>query len=242
MNPIIAANWKLNLTKSDVLELITNINENMTDIDGLELIISPSYPYLELVSSTLKKGMVAAQNMALYERGAYTGEVSGEMIKSCGASHVILGHSERRHTFNETNDMIKVKLSHCRQLGLTPILCVGETLAERNSGQLKSVIESQLAVLSEFSGPYYIAYEPVWAIGTGETATPEIANDVHAFIRGIIGKNIPILYGGSVNEKNIEGLLSMPSIDGALIGGASLKATEFSSILSISNSLERTSK
>ena len=138
----------------------------------------------------------------------------------------------------ETNDMIQKKLNLCKQYQLTPILCVGETLEERNSGQVKSVISNQLNVIREYDEVFYIAYEPVWAIGTGQTATPEIAEDVHAFIRKEVGEGIPILYGGSVNANNVDALLKMPSINGALIGGASLKLDEFTTIMQIANELE----
>ncbi len=242
MNPIIAANWKMNLTKSEVELFINKSNQIMASLTNIDLIIGPAFPYLNLVANQLLNGEVAAQNISEFKSGAFTGDVSAEMIKSCGVNTVILGHSERRHKFNETNDMIKNKLNLCETYNLKPILCVGETLEERKSGQLEHVIKTQLDVLTPFKHEYYIAYEPVWAIGTGETATPEIAEDVHAYIRNIIGNQPPILYGGSVNSKNIEGLLKMPNIDGALIGGASLKIDEFSEILSISNALERVSK
>ena len=242
MNPIIAANWKMNLTKTEATDLISQINATMDSLTNVELIIGPGHCYLDLVQSTLKKGAVAAQNISEYTGGAYTGEISAQMAKSCGAAYAILGHSERRHVFHETNEMIRKKLDLCYGNGLVPIVCVGETLDERNAGELKTVINNQLDVLTDINDVYFIAYEPVWAIGTGETATPELAEEVHAHIRRIVGEGVPILYGGSVNANNIEGLLKMPNIDGALIGGASLKPDEFSQILTISTSLERVSK
>tara|TARA_A100001015_G_scaffold82410_1_gene91397 strand:+ start:4256 stop:4984 length:729 start_codon:yes stop_codon:yes gene_type:complete len=242
MNPIIAANWKMNLTKIEAANLINQVNETMDALDSVNLIISPSHCYLDLVQSALRKGAVAAQNVSEYKGGAYTGEISAQMAKSCGASYVILGHSERRHVFHESNEMIFEKLNLCYENDLIPIVCVGETLEERKSGQLKTVINNQLDILTGIDNDYLIAYEPVWAIGTGETATPELAEEVHAYIRSSVGDSIPILYGGSVNAKNIEGLLKMPNINGALIGGASLKVDEFSQILTIATTLERVSK
>ena len=227
MKPIIAANWKMNLTKSAAVELINSINGAMETLPNIELIIGPSHCYLDLVHSNLKIGHVSAQNVAEYSSGAYTGEISAEMASSCGASYAILGHSERRHVFHETNQMIQKKLALCSEHRLTPILCVGETLEERNAGELKTVIGNQLDVLNHTDDVFFVAYEPVWAIGTGETATPELAEEVHAYIRGIVGDGVPILYGGSVNSKNVEGLLSMPNINGALIGGRVLNQMSF---------------
>jgi len=239
MKPIIAANWKMNLTKSAAFDLIDHINNVMDDIDNIELILGPSHCFLDLASTHLKHGNIAAQNISEFSEGPYTGEVSAQMAKSCGASYAILGHSERRHVFHETNKMIQKKLAMCSENGLIPILCIGETLDQRNSGQLKTVINDQLDVLNHSTQDYFVAYEPVWAIGTGETATPELAEDVHAHIRSVVGDGVPILYGGSVNSINIDGLLSMPTINGALIGGASLKSDEFSNILRISRDIER---
>ncbi len=239
MDPIIAANWKMNLNSSEATQLIESINQAMSNKPEIDLIICPSFTYLNQVASQLTAGSIAAQNMSEFESGAYTGEISASMIQSSGASHVLLGHSERRHKFNETNDMIKQKLLLCEKHNLIPILCVGETLEERHAGLLNMVINEQLSVINDFKSKYYIAYEPVWAIGTGETATPETAEEVHAHIRKIVGEKTPVLYGGSVNANNIRDLLLMANINGALIGGASLKATEFSEIIKISHALER---
>lgn len=239
MDPIIAANWKMNLNLSEVKQLVESINQAMVSKPEVDLIICPSFTFLNQVATHLEVGKVAAQNISEFESGAYTGEISASMVQSVGASHVLLGHSERRHKFNETNEMIKQKLLICEKHNLTPILCVGETLEERHAGLLNMVINEQLSVIQDFNSPYYIAYEPVWAIGTGETATPETAEEVHSHIRNIVGESIPILYGGSVNASNIKELLLMANIDGALIGGASLKAAEFSEIIKISHALER---
>jgi len=238
MKPVIAANWKMNLDSKEMTTLINGVSSASTNYKNIELIISPSHCYLKDVSSELTNGQVASQTISEFDSGAYTGEVSAKMSKSCGASFTLLGHSERRYVFFETNDMIQKKLTLCKQYQLTPILCVGETLEERNSGQVKSVISNQLNVIREYDEVFYIAYEPVWAIGTGQTATPEIAEDVHAFIRKEVGEGIPILYGGSVNANNVDALLKMPSINGALIGGASLKLDEFTKIMQIADELE----
>ena len=236
MTPIIAANWKMNLKKNEVLHLLDTINQISNDC-AVELIVCSSHCYLDLVRSKLTQGSVGAQNISEHDMGAYTGEHSASMVKSCGASHVILGHSERRHLFGEINEQIRKKLTLCKQESLIPILCVGETLDERNAGQYKTVIQDQLSALDGIEDSVIIAYEPVWAIGTGETATPELADDAHAFIKECVGKDIPILYGGSVNETNAKQLLSMPNINGALIGGASLKSDVVSDILKISTSM-----
>ena len=239
MKPIIAANWKMNLGLNEVRELVSGISALTHPTSNIELIISPSSCYLTEVATNISNAVVAAQTISEFDSGAYTGEVSAKMARSCGATFSLLGHSERRHVFFETNKMIQQKLTQCKQHGLTPILCVGETLEERNAGQLKSVISNQLDVVANFDEVFYIAYEPVWAIGTGETATPEIAEEVHQFIKQTIGDGVPILYGGSVNQGNIEGLLTMPTIDGALVGGASLKLNEFKAMMEIASQLER---
>ena len=206
---------------------------------NLELIIAPPSCYIPTVSNQLNNVAISSQTISEFDSGAYTGEISAKMVKSCGAKFTLLGHSERRHVFFETNQMIREKLKRCEAVGLTPILCVGETLEERNSGEIKSIISNQLDVISDFTEVFYVAYEPVWAIGTGETATPEMAENIHQFIRKSIGEGIPILYGGSVNQGNVENLLKMPTIDGVLIGGASLKIDEFTTIMEIASKLER---
>lgn len=241
MKPVIAANWKMNLDKLGVDALINGIQGDIQAHESIEVIIAPSSCYLAQVGVALGRGQLAAQTIAEFNSGAYTGEVSAEMVKSLGATYTLLGHSERRHVFFETNDMIRRKVALCKQHQLTPILCVGETIEERNAGQLKSIISAQLDVITDYDEVFYIAYEPVWAIGTGETATPEMAEDVHKFIRESVGEGIPILYGGSVNSANIDGLLNMPNIDGALIGGASLKVDDFTKIMAIAAAKEEVS-
>ncbi|MGA0242081.1 MAG: triose-phosphate isomerase [Candidatus Marinamargulisbacteria bacterium] len=233
MKPIIVANWKMNLDYTEVTQWVTGVNQALSATDAVDVIVSPASCYLHTLASTLVGGDVAAQSISEFDMGAYTGEVSAKMAQSCGAKYALLGHSERRHVFFETNQMIKDKLALCKRYGIVPILCVGETIDERNAGQVKSVISNQLDVVSEYDDLFYVAYEPVWAIGTGQTATPDIAEEAHAFIQHVVGDGIPILYGGSVNSETIQSLLDKPSIDGALIGGASLAADSFSEILQI---------
>ena len=239
MKPVIAANWKMNLTQTEANTLVKAINKAPLGPENIELIIAPPAPYLNQVVQTLEKGQVAAQTVSEHASGAYTGEVSAKMVQSCGASMALLGHSERRHLFYETNDMIRSQLKQCRQWQLTPILCVGETIEERNAGNFKSIIGAQLDVILDYEDMFYIAYEPVWAIGTGKTASSEQAQEVHQFIRGVlsdlhgdeIARQVRIQYGGSVKPGNARELMSQPDIDGALVGGASLDAKNFSEII-----------
>ena len=238
MKPVIAANWKMNLDINGASRLVSN-EESIQDHHEIDVILAPASCYLSFVNEHKGRASLAAQTISEFSNGAYTGEVSAQMVKSLGATHTLLGHSERRHTFFETNDMISKKVTLCKQFQLTPILCVGETIEERNAGQLKSIISAQLDVITQYDEFFMVAYEPVWAIGTGETATPEMAEDVHKFIRESVGEGIPILYGGSVNSGNIDGLLDMPNIDGALIGGASLKVDEFTKIMAIAAAKEQ---
>ncbi|MBL6723424.1 MAG: triose-phosphate isomerase [Candidatus Margulisbacteria bacterium] len=237
MGPIIAANWKMNLVKDQVVDWIDKINQSQALEQDVSLIVCPAHCYLTMLQGSLTWGHIGCQHVSEHSEGAYTGGHSAAMVKSCGAEYAIVGHSERRHIFGETNADIKAQLRQCHDAGLTPILCVGETIEQRQSGQFESVIVDQLSVLSSQPNPIIIAYEPVWAIGTGETATPEQANDAHAFIKQHVDNKSPVLYGGSVNASNCEGLLSMPSIDGALVGGASLKPDVFSDIMRISSTL-----
>lgn len=244
----IAGNWKMNLTLDVAGDLARKLCGEMKNMgDTVEVGVCPPFVYLKDICEILKdsKIYVGAQNMHSEESGAFTGEVSGAMIKDIGCSHVIIGHSERRTIFNETDSMVNSKLKTALSLGLNPIMCVGEKLEEREAGTTEDVVGSQMSgglngLTSEQVGSLTIAYEPVWAIGTGKTATPEQANEVHAFIRSLITKDygndvaqsIRIQYGGSVNAKNAKELLSRPEIDGALVGGASLDAESFLSIIS----------
>jgi triosephosphate isomerase len=215
----------------------------------VEVIVIPPSCYLGLVKDALGNSSVAlgAQNMYPAEKGAYTGELSGTMLKAVGCDYVLCGHSERRALFGETSEWVGNKVAWAHRNGLTPILCVGETLEERDAGRVEIIISNQLSAglkdLDEMQiGQMLIAYEPVWAIGTGRTATPEQAQDVHAFIRGQLVKRIGeststqvrILYGGSVKPQNAAALLAQPDIDGALVGGASLDLASFTAIIDCS--------
>jgi triosephosphate isomerase len=226
------------------LELCDGIVSDLQASDRVELLVCPPFPYLESTGRKLAGTSVSlgAQNVSEHASGAYTGEVSAGMLKDLGCEYVIVGHSERRAMMHESNEVVARKFRAAQGEALTPILCVGETLEERTSGRMEEVVAAQLrAVLDEVGvdalGTAVIAYEPVWAIGTGRTATPEQAQEVHRHIRNIlaaldvdIADGVQILYGGSVKGDNASGLFSMPDIDGGLIGGASLKAGEFLAI------------
>lgn len=244
---VIAGNWKMNKTLSESVELISGLKNAINDVEiNCDVIICPPFTNLETASTLLKDTVIklGAQNMHFEDSGAFTGEISANMLLSVGVEYVILGHSERRAIFGETNEMINKKVRKAIESGLKPILCVGETLEERESGTMKNVIESQVkGGLQNISAgdmeKIIIAYEPVWAIGTGKTASPEQAQEVHEFIRGLlaelysneIAENSTIQYGGSVKPENAATLLSMNDIDGALVGGACLKAESFAAII-----------
>ena len=202
---------------------------------GVEVAVCPPYPYLEQVSSRLAGTPIAwgAQNLSEHASGAYTGEVAAAMLKDFGCRYVIVGHSERRQLYGEADAQVAAKFAAAQGAGLTPILCVGETLAERESGETERVVARQLdAVLNKSDfGSAVLAYEPVWAIGTGRNATPEQAQAVHRFLRERVGPVTRILYGGSVKAQNAAALFAMPDVDGGLIGGASLAAKEFIEIV-----------
>jgi triosephosphate isomerase len=241
---LVAGNWKMNGSTAANLELCDGIVSDLPTSDRVELLVCPPFPYLESTGRKLAGTSVrlGAQNVSEHASGAYTGEVSAGMLKDLCCEYVIVGHSERRAMMHESNEVVARKFSAAQREALTPILCVGETLEERTSGRMEEVVAVQLqAVLDEVGvdafGAAVIAYEPVWAIGTGRTATPEQAQEVHRHIRNIlaaldvdIADGVQILYGGSVKGDNASGLFSMPDIDGGLIGGASLKAAEFLAI------------
>lgn len=243
---LIAGNWKMNLLRDSSVALVHGLLDTLADNDKAEVAVCPPAVYLHDVGAALRGSQVGlgAQNMHAAESGAYTGEVSGSMLKDLGCAYVILGHSERRQLFGETDAGVNEKISVAFSHGLTPIVCVGETLEQREAGTTAEVIATQirgsLAGLSaEAGGKLVIAYEPVWAIGTGKTATPEQAEEVHAQIRGLLGElfgpevaeTIRIQYGGSVKPGNAAELLGQPNIDGALVGGASLEAESFAAIV-----------
>lgn len=242
--PIIAGNWKMNNTIEEAGDLIRNLLPLIEKRDR-EVIVCPSFVCLSEVAKLLEGSEVVlgAQNMHYEDKGAYTGEVSPIFLKEVGVSYVIIGHSERRHIFGEKDEFINKKVKAALKYGLNPILCVGETLEEREKGITYDIIKTQidrglLGLKNENMAKLVIAYEPVWAIGTGKTATKEDANEVISYIRRLlyekfdkkVGDNTRILYGGSVKPSNIKGFMDMDEIDGALVGGASLNAEDFSQI------------
>ena len=237
----IAGNWKMHKTAGEAVELAKSLVSELKGC-GEKIMIAPAFTSLQAVAQVVKGTdiLLGAQNMASEEQGAHTGEVSVLMLKDLGVKAVILGHSERRHTYGEGDALVNRKVRLALAHGLEPILCVGETLQERESGRLESVIGTQLKEgLKDVSPADFsrvtIAYEPVWAIGTGKTATPQDADSVHAYIRKVVAglygdaaaKSVCIQYGGSVKGDNAAALMAMPNIDGALVGGASLKAETF---------------
>ena len=243
---IVAGNWKMNASKDSVDNLIKDL---LTGMDGItsEVLVCAPFPYLAQVELLIQgsKVMLGAQNLNTNASGAYTGEVSADMIKDFGARHVIVGHSERRSLYGETSAMVAEKTKAALNAGLTPLLCIGESIEQRDSGNTEAVIEKQLSAVIELVGieafnQIIVAYEPVWAIGTGVTATPEQAQEAHLFIRSLLAKNdesvaqkTPILYGGSMNASNASELISCADIDGGLIGGAALKAEDFLQICKV---------
>jgi triosephosphate isomerase len=238
----VAGNWKMNGTRESVTELVATVTESSPF--QCETLICPPTIFLPHVSGLLEGNSIVlgAQNIDSHRSGAYTGEVSASMVKEFGCEYVLVGHSERRTMFGETDKDVVAKYGAVLDAGLIPILCVGETLDQRNAGKTREVVSGQLdAVMQEFSPQEFfagiIAYEPVWAIGTGETATPELAGEIHGNIRAILGEKdedlaiqMRVLYGGSVNPANAAGLMAETDIDGALVGGASLVGTDFVAI------------
>ena len=240
--PFIAGNWKMYLDAKSGAGLAKAIAGGTAGVKDRDVLICPSYPLLSEVAAAVAGSRVwlGAQNLYCEKEGAFTGEVSAGQLLSVSCSHVIIGHSERRHVFKENDELINKKVLFSLAQGLKPVLCVGELLEERESGGTETVVKDQIkkgldGVKKEQMASLTVAYEPVWAIGTGKTATPEDADGVHAFIRGLVGgiygggvaDDLRILYGGSVKPDNIDGLMKKPNIDGALVGGASLKADSF---------------
>lgn len=250
--PLIAGNWKLNNTIAQATTLASSIKNTIGGNNDVDIVIAPVFTALAAVTEVCSGStiMVAAQNCHCIDSGAFTGEVSAPLLADVGCSHVIIGHSERRQLFGETDHFINAKSHAALKAGLTAIICVGETLTERESGDLFDVITRQTTLaLNEITATntehIVIAYEPVWAIGTGKTATSEEAAEVHAFIRGIltglygqdIANSIRIIYGGSVKPNSIGELMAEPDIDGALVGGASLTASDFCAIVNYPKTL-----
>lgn len=256
MRPIIiAGNWKMHKTYAEAKEFFYEISDWRRDFpDHIQVLIFPPSLYLIDAIEICKQANIGigAQNIYYKDFGAFTGEISAKMIREAGATHAIVGHSERRYIFHETDNEVNLKLKSVIANELTAIICVGETGEEREAGETLQVLERQLKegfrdIPSKNTDKIVVAYEPVWAIGTGKTATPEIAEDAHKFIRDWIGKNygaessliVPILYGGSVDVKNIKDLLLQPDIDGALIGGASLRIDDFKKMIEIAEKIAK---
>ncbi len=244
--PLIAGNWKMYKTSDEAVSAARAIKALVADTTAVEIMIAPTYTALAQVSAEIQHSNIAlgAQNMHWAAEGAYTGEISAGMLRSCGCSHVILGHSERRQYFNETDPDINRKLRSAVEAGLIPVFCIGETEEQRDAGQTFSVLDKQVlnGLESFVSGDVQsliVAYEPVWAIGTGKTATTDQAQEVHAYLRSRFAKHfdqgfaqrLRILYGGSVKPSNIKELMAMPDVDGALVGGASLDPESFSKLV-----------
>lgn len=242
---IIAGNWKMNGTVAETEALLTALLAGKSRTERATVVVCPPFTSLQTTCNVLQGShiLVGGQDMSEHPKGAFTGEISAEMLLTLGVTFVILGHSERRQYHAEPDDLINRKAKAALSAGLTPIICVGETLTERESGRTEQIVGTQVdGVLAGFGEvelrKIVLAYEPVWAIGTGRTATPEMAQQVHRFIRERVGRidsgaaaKVPLLYGGSVKADNAKSLLSEPDIDGALVGGASLKADEFIGII-----------
>tara|TARA_Y100000310_G_scaffold341089_1_gene439086 strand:+ start:22918 stop:23625 length:708 start_codon:yes stop_codon:yes gene_type:complete len=235
MKPLIAANWKMNKDSKEATDFIDEFKPLIKDNKN-DIVICPPYTALNEVNKAIKNTNIklGAQNMHFEKEGAFTGEVSASMLKDV-CEYVILGHSERRQIFNETDELINKKVKSALKNKLKPILCIGETLEQRNSNQTMKIVENQLKnCLSGISEKnVVIAYEPIWAIGTGKTATPEQAEEVHKFIRDLLNENIRIIYGGSMKPDNAKELLSKPNINGGLVGGSSLDAKSFAEICNV---------
>ena len=244
--PLIAGNWKLFKTIGEATAMVGELKPLVAGTNGVEIVVAPVFTAISKVADALACSNinVSAQDCYWEEEGAFTGEVAPKLLKDAGCSHAIIGHSERRQYFGETDGTVNKKAKAAIAAGLTAIVCVGETLAEREADRTFAVIETQvLGALAGFSAEQLartvIAYEPVWAIGTGKTASDDQAQEVHAFIRGLVAKQfgqpvadaVRILYGGSVKPENVKGLMSRADIDGALVGGASLKADSFAAIV-----------
>lgn len=246
--PFIAGNWKMNKTITEAIELVNNLKRELVDIQEADIVVCPVFTALSEVSDLVVDSNIGlgAQNLYWQDSGAFTGEVSAPMLKDAGCQYVIIGHSERRKYFGETDETVNKKIKAALKIGLSPIVCVGETLEEREAGKTIEVVKAQLSggfeKIEDLSN-ITIAYEPVWAIGTGKTATPDQAQEVHKFIREWISRkysaqvaeSLRILYGGSVKPSNTKELMNQEDIDGSLVGGASLEAASFVEI--VKNSL-----
>jgi len=244
--PFIAGNWKMNLTSSESRDLASSLVNSCGQLEGIDMALAPPATFLNVVLQAVKGSRieVAAQNCHWKVSGAYTGEISPEMIKEIGCKYVIIGHSERRQFFGETDETVNKRLHAAHRAALHPIVCIGESLEQREAGRTMEVVAAQLKgglkdLPDEKMRNSTIAYEPVWAIGTGKTATPDQAQEVHAYLRGLlkelygsgVADVVRLQYGGSVKPSNVKELMAMEDIDGALVGGASLKPDSFQGIL-----------
>lgn len=242
--PMIAGNWKMNGSSASVKELIAGIKAGMASVNKAAVVVCPPAIYIPQVMAEIKGSKIAcgSQNICDQDKGAFTGEIAGSMLKDLGCQYAIIGHSERRSLYGESDELIAKRFAAARRAGIKPIFCIGETLAEREKGITNDVCARQIDAVIALEGVAaladgVIAYEPVWAIGTGKTASPQQAQEVHAFIRSkiakldkVVAEKVQILYGGSMNAANAAELLAQPDIDGGLIGGASLKAEDFLTI------------
>ena len=247
--PLVAGNWKMNGSPESVAELLAGIKAGIAEVTTAAVAVCPPAVFIPAVRDALDGTLVSwgGQDLSVHDAGAYTGEIAGAMLSAFGCKYVIIGHSERRTYHGESDELVAEKFEAALKAGLTPLFCIGETLEEREQGTTEAVIARQVDAVIDRCGvdalaKGVIAYEPVWAIGTGMTASPEQAQDVHAFIRGRIAAHsqavadkVQVLYGGSMNPGNAAQLLAQPDIDGGLIGGASLKAADFLAICTAAN-------
>lgn len=248
IRPFIAANWKMNKTILEAKEFVNAFAPSVSDINDIDIVIAPSFTALFLVAELIKGSNIklSAQNVFYEEKGAYTGEISPLMLKDVGCDYVIIGHSERRHYFGEDNEILNKKVKAALRNGLEVIFCIGETLKEREEGKTFDVLERQVKEgLRDIDlSRIVIAYEPVWAIGTGRTASPEQAQEAHAYIRNKLkdlygaADTVRIIYGGSVTPDNIDDLMACHDVNGALVGGASLKPESFERIVRFKRRLQ----
>jgi triosephosphate isomerase (TIM) len=244
--PFLAANWKMHKTVHEAVVFVKEFRSLVKDIEDVEIVVAPPFTALHAVAEAARNTTVgvAAQNLHWERQGAFTGEVSGDMVREAGAEYVIIGHSERRRLFGDTDELVNLRLQAALAARLTPIVCIGETLDEREASETLQVLDRQIKIgLDGMSGEQIaslvIAYEPVWAIGTGHTATPEQAGEAHAHIRlrlrqwfgAEAAEHCHVIYGGSVKADNIHELVALPDVDGALVGGASLEIKSFHTIV-----------
>lgn len=244
--PFLAGNWKMNTNSTTAVNLAAGLAKELAEIRSVDTAVCPPFVYLQSVAAALAASDIAlgAQDVYFEGNGAFTGEISCEMLKDCGCTYVIIGHSERRHVIGETDELINRKIKAAIQSGLCPIFCVGELLEERDSGKTNDVVAAQLrkgleGVSADQVKAVTIAYEPVWAIGTGRNATPDQAQEVHAMLRGLLAEmydptlaeTLRIQYGGSAKPANAADLMAQPDVDGLLVGGASLKVEDFAAMV-----------